>query len=229
MQVVLGSWRKWLTRARLATDLDGTLGSRAGSGSQVRDPAGQPYAAGRTTPAGARRVPIDGRMASQASCTSEVMSDSIERLAFELGVEALREQERALAELRTRAAAVLATGSVVASLAAARGSRTALAGPALFGMSAFVLGFGGAILVMLPRGFVFSLDGPAMLQQLDWSDRDDHVAIAYREAGLSLARYGRENGAATPARYLADRKLLAASPRGRLLCSYRVELVSFHD
>jgi hypothetical protein len=126
---------------------------------------------------------------------NQSMSDSIERLAFELGVDALKERERALAELRTRAAAVLATGSVVASLAAARGSRTVLAAPGLFGMSAFVLAFGGAILIMLPRGFVFSLDGTAMLQQLDWSDRGDHVAIAYREAGLSLARYGRENGA----------------------------------
>jgi hypothetical protein len=123
------------------------------------------------------------------------MSDSIEQLAFELGVDALKEQERALVELRSRAAAVLATGSVVASLAASQGSRMALAVPGLLGMCAFVMALGGAILIMLPRGFVFSLDGAAMLEQLNWSGRGGDVAIAYREAGRSLACYGRENGA----------------------------------
>lgn len=132
--------------------------------------------------------------ASQDDCRTDCMSDSIERLAFELGIDALKEQERALVELRNRAAAVLATGSVVASLTASRGTGMASAVPGLLGMSAFVLALGGAILIMLPRGFVFSLDGTATLEQLGRRDCCD-VAIAYREAGRSLAGYGRENAA----------------------------------
>ena len=120
------------------------------------------------------------------------MSDSIEQLSFELSVDALREQERALAGLRTRAAAVLATASVAGSLARAGADRGTLRVTGVCALASFVLALWSAIWIMLPHELVFSLRGQDILELADSLGSRD-IGQVYRQTGEWIDEYVQEN------------------------------------
>lgn len=115
------------------------------------------------------------------------MSD-LERIAFESAVRALDKQEKVLEELRARTGILLGASSLAASLLGA----TALEpdhslGLVLLALAAFVTSLGASLYVLLPReGFVFSLNGPELYEQL-FEFRND-VAEIHRRLAYELYR-----------------------------------------
>jgi hypothetical protein len=108
---------------------------------------------------------------------------SIEEFSYQLTAEALREQERAVAALRTRAGTVLAAASVSGSFLGAKVSDGSLDVWAVLALIAFVLCVGAAIYVLLPHELVFAFRGQALLAASDHEGIDD-VTEAYRAAGI---------------------------------------------
>lgn len=81
---------------------------------------------------------------------------SIEEFSYQLTAEALREQERAVAALRTRAGTVLAAASVSGSFLGTKVSHGSLDVWAVLALIAFVLCVGAAIYVLLPHKLMFA-------------------------------------------------------------------------
>jgi hypothetical protein len=108
---------------------------------------------------------------------------SIEEFSYQLTAEALREQERAVAALRTRAGTVLAAASVSGSFLGTKVSHGSLDVWAVLALIAFVLCVGAAIYVLLPHQLVFAFRGQALLAASDHEGIDD-VTEAYRAAGI---------------------------------------------
>jgi hypothetical protein len=116
------------------------------------------------------------------------MADSIEQLSFELSANALEEQERSFAGLRTCAGTVLAAGSVAASFLGARSSHGSLDRSGTVALVSFVLCVGTAIWVLLPHDFAFGFRTQSRLLP---GDRGAPFAIAdaYRVAGAWIDRH----------------------------------------
>jgi hypothetical protein len=91
------------------------------------------------------------------------MSDSIERLSYELTASALAEQERSLTSLRSGAGAVLGAASIAGSLWGTRAAGHSLDAWALLATLAFALCSASAIWVLLPRDLALSFNGGELL------------------------------------------------------------------
>ncbi len=91
------------------------------------------------------------------------MSDSIERLSYELTASALAEQERSLTSLRSGAGAVLGAASIAGSLWGTRAAGHSLDPWALLAAMAFALCSASAIWVLMPRNLALSFNGEELL------------------------------------------------------------------
>jgi hypothetical protein len=91
------------------------------------------------------------------------MADSIEQLSYELTANALSEQERTLAGLRTCASTVLAAASIAGSFLGFKFSHGSLEVFAIAAMISFAFCLGCATWVLLPHRFVFAFPGNALL------------------------------------------------------------------
>lgn len=111
------------------------------------------------------------------------MAASIEEFSYRLTAEALREQERAVAALRTRAGVVLAAASVSGSFLATKVSHGSLDVWAVLALVTFVACVAAAVYVLLPHKLVFAFRGQALLAASDHEGIDD-VSEAYRAAGI---------------------------------------------
>lgn len=111
------------------------------------------------------------------------MEASIEEFSYELTTQSLREQERTVTALRTRAGTVLAAASVSGSFLGTKVSNGSLDVWAVLALIAFALCVSAAIYVLLPHKLVFAFRGQALLAACDHEGIDD-VAEAYRAAGL---------------------------------------------
>jgi hypothetical protein len=109
------------------------------------------------------------------------MSDSIERLSFEMSTAALAEQERALATFRTGAGTVLGAASVAASFLGSRGAGRGLNPWMGVAVIAYALCAAVAIWVLLPRDLAFSFRGNELIVTSEALDVDD-VVDGYRVA-----------------------------------------------
>jgi hypothetical protein len=107
------------------------------------------------------------------------MSDSIERLSFELTTRALAEQERWLSSLRSSAGTVLGAASIAGSFLGARIGAHSPDLWAVLATIAFVLCSGSAIWVLTPRDLVLSFGGEGLIVQSDDHNCVD-VAEGYR-------------------------------------------------
>ena len=108
---------------------------------------------------------------------------SIEEFSYQLTAEALREQEHAVAGLRSRAGTVLAAASVSGSFLGTKVSQGALDVWSVLALVAFVACVCAAIYVLLPHKLVFAFRGQALLAVSDHEGIDD-VTEAYRAVGI---------------------------------------------
>jgi hypothetical protein len=109
------------------------------------------------------------------------MTDSIERLSFELTLGAVAEQERAVTGLRSCAGTVLGAASIAGSFLGARlGGRSLDAWGALATVS-FALCFGSAIWVLVPRDLGLSFRGQGLTADGETEPGVD-LAEGYRAA-----------------------------------------------
>jgi hypothetical protein len=113
---------------------------------------------------------------------------SIEELSYELTANALVEQERALAALRTRAGTVIAAASISGSFLGAKVNHGTLDVWAILALLTFVLCLGTSIWVLLPHRLVFAFRGETLLAVSDHEDVRD-VTEAYRAAGIWIEPY----------------------------------------
>jgi len=120
------------------------------------------------------------------------MSDSIERLSYELTASALAEQERTISGLRACAGTVLGAASVAGSLLGATASRGALDVWGLLAMVSFVLCVASAVWVLMPHQLVVALSGEELLGDSDEHARAD-VDEAYRAVGKWIEPRARAN------------------------------------
>jgi hypothetical protein len=105
----------------------------------------------------------------------QTMSDSIERLGFELTTRALDEQERHLSSLRGGAGTVLGAASIAGSFLAARVGAGSLDLWTALATIAFVLCSSAAIWVLAPRDLALSFGGHDLITV---SDARDVTAVA---------------------------------------------------
>jgi hypothetical protein len=110
------------------------------------------------------------------------VAESIEQLSFELTANALAEQERALAELRTRAGTVLAVASIAGSFLATKTNHGALGVCGVLAMVCFALCIGSSVWVVVPHKLALAPRGNGLLHQGDSQGSRD-VTQAYRAAG----------------------------------------------
>ena len=108
---------------------------------------------------------------------------SIEEFSYELTAAALREQERSVTALRTRAGTVLAAASVSGSFLATKVNHGSLDVWAVLALVAFAACVGAAIYVLLPHRLVFGFRGQTLLAVSDHEGVDD-LTEAYRAAGI---------------------------------------------
>jgi hypothetical protein len=113
------------------------------------------------------------------------MAQSIEELSYELTANALAEQERAVAGMRTCAGTVLGAASIAGSLLGAKASHGSLGVWAVLALVAFVICFVCALWVLLPHDFALAIGGEELLAASDDRDLRD-VTEAYRTAGSWL-------------------------------------------
>lgn len=111
------------------------------------------------------------------------MAESIEQFSYELTANALAEQERVVAALRTRSGTILAAASIAGSFLGTKASHGSLDGWAITALITFVLCLASALWVLLPHEFVFAVRGETLLAETDLLGVEE-VAQAYRAAGL---------------------------------------------
>ncbi|HEY1451172.1 MAG TPA: hypothetical protein VGF47_09475 [Solirubrobacteraceae bacterium] len=109
------------------------------------------------------------------------MAESIERLSFELTSGALMEQERAVSSMRACTGIVLSAASIAGSFLGSRVRGGSLDAWSVLATLSFVLCFGSAITVLLPRALTLSIVGDDLLAEGDCGGRID-VNEGYRAA-----------------------------------------------
>jgi hypothetical protein len=119
------------------------------------------------------------------------VAESIEQLSYELTANALAEQERALAGLRTCAGTVLGAASIAGSLLAAATSHGSLNPPGVLAVVAFALCAGSATWVLIPHRLVFALGGGPFVAAVDGRIRE--VTDVYRAANAWSTHYLQAN------------------------------------
>lgn len=121
------------------------------------------------------------------------MSD-LEQIAYDNAIRALDKQEKLLEELRARTGVLLAAASLAASLLGGRAFQEPH-GIALvvIAFGAFALSFGASLFVLLPRAFVFDLEGPLVYERL-YHLRGDTAEI-HRRLAYQLQRFWERNDA----------------------------------
>jgi len=107
---------------------------------------------------------------------------TIEQFSYELTANALAEQERAVAALRTRAGTILATASIAGSFLSTKAGHGSLDGWAIAALITFALCLASAVWVLLPHRFVFAVRVRRFSRRPITSVCD--VAQAYRAAGI---------------------------------------------
>ncbi len=110
------------------------------------------------------------------------MAESIEQLSFELTANALAEQERVIADLKTRAGTVLAAASIAGSFLGTETHHASLGVCGVLAMVCFVLCVASAIQVLAPQEFTVAIRGEDLLVQ-DERESSHDVRQAYRAAG----------------------------------------------
>ncbi len=125
----------------------------------------------------------EARVPSPAIGTTAGVAESIEQLSFELTANALSEQERSLAGLRTRAGTVLAAASIAGSFLGTKTGHGSLGTWGVLAMISFAVCVGSAIWVLLPHALVFAFRGEILLTESDHRGVQA-VAEAYRTAGI---------------------------------------------
>jgi hypothetical protein len=116
------------------------------------------------------------------------VADSIERFSYELTANALAEQERAAAALRTRGGTVLAAASIAGSFLTTKAGGGSLDGWAIAALVTFALCLATSVWVLLPHEFVFAVRGQALLAETDHFGVRD-VDEAYRAASMWIEPY----------------------------------------
>ena len=106
------------------------------------------------------------------------MSDSIERLSFELSTRALAEQERMLAGMRATAGTLIAAASVAASLRTPSTAHVSLGG--VIALVACTLSVACAVWVLLPHALAFAVHGDD-LRLVDHQARSGGAARALEQ------------------------------------------------
>lgn len=119
------------------------------------------------------------------------MAESIEQLSFQLAIDELAHQERALAGLRTCAGTVLAAASIAGSLLAARTSHGSPDPLVIVAVISFAVCSGSATWVLLPHKLVFAFGGDALFAPGVHGERD--ITEAYRAAGTWIEPHLRAN------------------------------------
>ncbi len=128
---------------------------------------------------------------------------TLQSLAYETSLAALRAQEEELNRLRTHTGTLLAAGSLAASFLGAQTLSRPGTGPwSTLAIVAFVLSILPCVYLLVPkRGLVFSLSGPVLYEEFSETGQtldDVHAAVAvwlqtYHEANQkkidSLNRY----------------------------------------
>jgi hypothetical protein len=116
----------------------------------------------------------------------------LEQIAYDNALRALDKQERALEELRARTGVLLAAASLAVSLlgnSAFEGARPDLV--VVVALVAFVLAFGASLFVLLPREFVFALEGTRVYEELfPFRDAPEE---AHRRLTYDMQRFWVEN------------------------------------
>lgn len=116
------------------------------------------------------------------------MAASIEALSFKLTADALADQDRALAALRTRAGSVAAAASISGSFLGTAVAHGSLDAWAILALIAFVLCAGAAVYVLLPHRLVSAFRVDALLAESDHRRVSD-VTEAYRAAGIWMEHH----------------------------------------
>jgi hypothetical protein len=118
----------------------------------------------------------------------------LEQIAYDNAIRALDKQEKLLEELRARTGVLLAAASLAASLLGSRAFDGSHAVPLLVvALAAFALSFGASLFVLLPRAFVFDLEGPIVYERL-YEFRHDTAEI-HRRLAYQLQRFWESNNA----------------------------------
>jgi hypothetical protein len=116
----------------------------------------------------------------------------LEQIAYDNAIRALDKQERVLEELRARTGVLLAAASLAVSLlgdSAFEGSRPVLV--VVVALAAFVLAFAASLIVLLPREFVFALEGARVYEEL-FAFRDDPAEV-HRHLAYDMQRFWMKN------------------------------------
>jgi hypothetical protein len=116
----------------------------------------------------------------------------LEQIAYDNAIRALDKQENVLEELRARTGVLLAAASLAASLLRSG----ALDDPhpialLVVALIAFAVVLAACLFVLMPRSFVFSLEGPAVYERL-YEFRNDPAEI-HRWLAYQLQRFWEEN------------------------------------
>jgi hypothetical protein len=116
----------------------------------------------------------------------------LEQIAYDNAIRALDKQEKVLEELRARTGVLLAAASLAASLLRSG----ALDHPhpialLVVALTAFAVVLAACLFVLMPRSFVFALEGPAVYERL-YELRDDPAEI-HRRLAYHLQRFWETN------------------------------------
>jgi hypothetical protein len=116
----------------------------------------------------------------------------LERIAYDNAIRALDKQEKLLEELRARTGVLLAAASLAASLLGGQAFDDVRPVTLLItALAAFALSFGVSLFVLLPRSFIFALEGPRVYERL-YEFRDDTPEI-HRRLAYDLQRFWNQN------------------------------------
>lgn len=124
----------------------------------------------------------------------------LEQIAYDNAMRALDKQERVLEELRARTGVLLAAASLAVSLL----GNSAFEGPrpvavVAVALAAFFVTFAASLFVLVPRQFVFALEGTRVYEEL-FAFRDDPAEV-HRLLAYDMERFWAENDERiTPAR-----------------------------
>ncbi|WP_445149446.1 hypothetical protein [Baekduia sp. Peel2402] len=119
------------------------------------------------------------------------MSD-LEQIAYDNAIRALDKQEKLLEELRARTGVLLAAASLAVSLLGGRAFDDLRPVVVLtVALAAFAFAFGASLFVLMPRSYVFALEGPRIYEEL-FAFRNDPAELRRRLA-YDMQRFWEDN------------------------------------